>query len=357
MCAGWGDPIPNELKECWAANFDVINELANIKFKQAVIPIDAVDMNMEAINVADAGENLVCAAVYVRFLRKDGIYSCQLIFARTKVIHDHTIPRAELVAAVLNASTGFVVKSSLRERVKKSWYVTDSQVTLYLINSTTAALKVWTRNRVVEINRISDRSDWFHTKRENMVADLGTRKGATVEQVSPGSPWIEGLPWMRGDPSSFPLSTVDEIKLSASEKIDANKEQVFPEAETHACLTYVPKDVEARYRFSEYLVSPNKYRFTKVVRIVAIVFLFIQKCGAKLSRTFDFLEKCVTNCTKPTQYVVFPVCAATSENIIKVAVIEVPSRILSSAESYFFRRRRRRFNSLLRCISMRKFLS
>ena len=59
---------------------------------------------------------------------------------------------------------------------------------------------------------------WFHTKRGNMVADLGTRKGATVQQVSPGSPWIEGLPWMRKDSSEFPLSTVEDIKLSASEK-------------------------------------------------------------------------------------------------------------------------------------------
>ena len=340
VCVGWEDPIPNELKECWAANFDVINELANIEFKRAVVPIDAVDINsMETINVADAGENLVCAAVYVRFLRKDGTYSCQLIFARTKVVHDHTIPRAELVAAVLNASTGFVVKSSLSDRVKRSWYVTDSQVTLYLINSTTAALKTWTRNRVVEVNRISDRPNWFHTKRENMVADLGTRKGATVEQVSPGSPWIEGLPWMREEPMSFPLSTVADIKLSASEKCDANKEQVFPECDAHACLTYVPKDVEARYRFSDYLVNPNRHRFTTVVRIVALVFLFIQKCSAKLSRTFGFLQERENRSTNNlVKYTVFPIQAATSEKLINVAEIEVPCSVLSCAESYYFRK-------------------
>ena len=172
VCKGWGDPIPNELKECWAANFDVINELADIEFNRAVIPSDAVDMSMETLNVADAGDNLVCAAVYVRFLRRDGSHSCQLIFARTKVIHDHTTPRGEVVAAVLNASTGFVVKSSLKDRVKRSWYVTDSQVTLYLINSTTAALKTWPRNRVVEVNRLSNRTEWYHTRRQNMVADL-----------------------------------------------------------------------------------------------------------------------------------------------------------------------------------------
>ena len=166
LCNGWNDPIPNELKECWAANFDLINELRSIVFKRAIVPINAVDMNMELICVADAGESLVCAAVYVRFLLKDGSYSCQHVFARTKVVHDHTTPRAELVAAVLNASTAFLVKSSLKERVKRCWHVTDSQVALYLINSMTAVLKTWPRNRVVEITRLTKKSEWRHTKRE-----------------------------------------------------------------------------------------------------------------------------------------------------------------------------------------------
>ena len=342
VCKGWGDPIPNELKECWAANFDVINELGDIEFDRAVVPSDAVDMTMETLNVADAGDNLVCAAVYVRFLRRDGSHSCQLIFARTKVIHDHTTPRGEMVAAVLNASTGFVVKSSLKDRVKRSWYVTDSQVTLYLINSTTAALKTWPRNRVVEVNRLSNRTEWYHTKRQNMVADLGTRKGATVQQVSPGSPWIEGLPWMREASSEFPLSTVEDIKLSASEKSDANKEQVFPESDAHVCLSYVPKEVEARYAFSKYIMNPNRHKFTTVVRIVALVFLFIQRISANLcartARTFDFLRERETKCIKPTQYIVFPIRAATSEKVVDVAVIEVPYRVLSCAENYYFRK-------------------
>ena len=43
---------------------------------------------------------------FVRFKRKNGDYSCQLIFSRTKIVHDITVPRAELVAAVLNCSVG-----------------------------------------------------------------------------------------------------------------------------------------------------------------------------------------------------------------------------------------------------------
>ena len=51
--------------------------------------------------------------MYARFERLGGGYSCQLIFARNKIVHDITIPRAELEAAVLNVSTGHIVHASL----------------------------------------------------------------------------------------------------------------------------------------------------------------------------------------------------------------------------------------------------
>ena len=73
----------------------------------------------------------ICSAIYVRYKLKNGEYSCKLIFARTKIIHDLTIPRAELAAALLNASTGHIVRLSLKEMQKKAWKLTDSQVVLH----------------------------------------------------------------------------------------------------------------------------------------------------------------------------------------------------------------------------------
>ena len=336
LCTGYHDTIPSELLECWWKNFDVVSELGDIPYPRAVVPVDAVSLDMETINVGDAGENLVCAAVYARFLRRDGSHSCQLIFARTKVIHDHTIPRAELVASVLNASTGFVVQSALKDRLKRSWYVTDSQVALYLINSTTAALKTWSRNRVAEIARLTNTADWFHTKRANMVADIGTRKGATIEQVSPGSPWIEGLPWMREDSSKFPLASVEEIKLSAKENSEAFKEKVLLDVDHKCMVAYVREEVEARFKFSNYIVNPNKYRFRTVIRIVAMAFLFIHKISAKMSRKFDFLKELES--TSTSQYVVFPVQAVAGDKIVNVAVVDLPQTFLNCAENYYFRK-------------------
>ena len=107
----WDDAIPENLRQIWADNFEMINEIRNIRFKRAVIPEDAIDINVETIDTADASQKMICVAIYARFRKKSGGFSCQLILARSKVVpRDMSTPRAELFACFLNATTGHVVK-------------------------------------------------------------------------------------------------------------------------------------------------------------------------------------------------------------------------------------------------------
>ena len=176
----WDDPIPNELKNEWSRHFDVMKELRDLKFQRSVVPADAVSLNVDTINSADAGENLICASVHVRYQLRSGGFACQLIFARSKVVHEMTTPRGEVEAAVLNASTGHVVKNSLRKWYQKCTNVSDSQVALHWIHCVRSALKMWVRNRVIEITRLTNLVDWRYVKSEDNVSDIGTRKGATA---------------------------------------------------------------------------------------------------------------------------------------------------------------------------------
>lgn len=64
----------------------MIQEINNIRFKRAVVPDDAINLDIETIDTGDASKSLACAAIYARFLRKNGSYSCQLVFARSKLI-------------------------------------------------------------------------------------------------------------------------------------------------------------------------------------------------------------------------------------------------------------------------------
>ena len=80
----WGDPIPDNLRQIWVSNFEMIQEIRNIRYKRAVIPPDAVDLSCETIDTADASQEMICVAIYVRFKLMSGGYSCQLLLPGLK---------------------------------------------------------------------------------------------------------------------------------------------------------------------------------------------------------------------------------------------------------------------------------
>ena len=56
--------------------------------------------------------------VYVRFLRNNGLNSCQLIFGRSKIFpQDTSVPRGEMMASLLTATNGHVVNLALVQAV------------------------------------------------------------------------------------------------------------------------------------------------------------------------------------------------------------------------------------------------
>ena len=75
----WDDVIPDDLRNIWKDNLELINEIGQVKFNRAVIPPDAVDLNVDTIDTADASTKLICVAIYIRYRLKSGGFSCQLI--------------------------------------------------------------------------------------------------------------------------------------------------------------------------------------------------------------------------------------------------------------------------------------
>ena len=162
------------------------------------------------LGMGDARQKMICAAIYARFEKRDGSFPCQMIFARSKVIsNDTNTPRAEHMAALLNATTGYVVEKALGDRHKSTMKLTDSQVALHWICSERRVLKTWVRNRVIEINKLCDSSLWKYVDGSNMVADIGTRKGVKISEVTENSARIKGLNWMSEAKENFPVLTVD----------------------------------------------------------------------------------------------------------------------------------------------------
>ena len=300
----WDDKIPNEFKAIWLQNFQDMIDISKLRFKRAIVPTDAVNLDIQTIDFGDASNQLICAAIYARFRLKGGGYSCQLVFAKSKVVpEDTTMPRAELTAAVLNARIGFVVQKSFGKYFKDSIKLTDGQIVLNWVHNTRKRLKMFARNKVIEINRLAPREKWFYVNTKNMIADLGTRKGARIQDVMPGSTWIDGYKWMKLDQENFPIKSITEVKMSAEEKKQFDQECMDPEdklgstepifgygtclyalASSAFSVDIVPaKEVSERYQFCNYIIDPNRFRFRKVVRVLALVLSFLRRIKRRLA--------------------------------------------------------------------------
>ena len=276
----WDDQAPDGLLDLWVDNLSQIQELRNVSFRRAVIPLDAANTNIEIIISVDASQNIAVMCAHARILLKTGSYSTQLVMAKSRLVSELTIPKAELRAAVMGARAGFILGRNYGKHLDSITYVTDSTISLYWINQDERPLKVGVRNAVIEIRRFSSPSQWYHVDTTQNIADLGTR-GAKVQDIGAESEWQVGKAWMRLERSEMPLKTAAQLTLSSEEKRIAATECKAPDFSGHVLTTYENK-IEERYIFSRYVVDPCKYPWQKSLRILGCVFLFIRKLKAKV---------------------------------------------------------------------------
>ena len=151
----------------------------------------------------------------------------------------------------------------------------------------------------------------MHNK--DMIADLGTRKGAKMVDISEGSTWVNGLPWMRLEKSSFPVLGVQEIKLSKNDVesiqreslrsenimdlVNADSEESASESiSSHLCRKIDSKKLHERYEFLNFIIEPNRFRLRKVVQVLALVMLYIRKLWQKARKLSD--KDILTECSE-----------------------------------------------------------
>ena len=271
----WDDQIPEELLEVWVANMANIQDLRAVVFKRTVIPEDAADEKIDLLVAVDASQNLGVATIYGRVQRKCGLYSCQLIMARSKIVSNLTIPRAEMRSAVMGAVLSQVAKRNLGERLGEVTYVTDSTICLHWIHQDDRPLQVAVRNAVIEIRRFSEVAQWFHVESSNNIADLATRK-AMVEDIGPESAWQSGYEWMRRPRAEMPLKTAKEVVLTSEEKRVAAAETRSKDIRGHSILLAIDK-MATRYSHGDYILDPCRFGWGKVLRVMALVLRFISK--------------------------------------------------------------------------------
>ena len=159
----WDDIIPDNLRSLWETNFDMMQEINNLKYNRAVVPSDAVSLDLETLDFGDSSQSAACAAIYARVQGTNGEYSSQLVLSRSRLVPEGlSQPRAELYAAVLCTHTGEIARRAFYKHHQKGYKFTDSQITLHWISNEERPPKQWVRNRVLEVRRFTSVEDWAY---------------------------------------------------------------------------------------------------------------------------------------------------------------------------------------------------
>ena len=272
----WDTRIPDEYLDTWMRNITDIQEIREVKFRRTIIPEDAVSPDVELIVSADASQFIAVAAVHGRVRRRSGGYSCQLMSAKSKLVKELTIPKAELRAAVLATHLAHTVKFNLGDQLKHSLYLTDSSICLFWINQDERPLEVTVRNCVIDIRRFTSPSQWYHIETDNNIADLGTRD-STISEIAWDSDWQQGKDWMRLEREDMPVRTLEQVKVSSDDKKTAASE-LRTDNSSGIMLPLLATKVSDRYCFAKYIVDPNHCKsWPWAVRVASCMLKFIRK--------------------------------------------------------------------------------
>ena len=156
----------------------------------------------------DASESAFAAVAYWRYISGSKI-STSLICAKTKTapMKATTIPRLELLAAVLGVRLMTTIVAEHSFDIKQYTLWSDSKTILSWINSKHRRYKPFVAHRIAEILASSDSKFWRWISTHDNVADEATRYKFDVD-FSPDARWYTGPEFLRNEEDNWPSYTL-----------------------------------------------------------------------------------------------------------------------------------------------------
>ena len=123
--------------------------------------------------------------------------------ARLAPIHEITIPRLELSAAVISVKLNQIIREELEIKIDQVNYWTDSTTVLKCLYNDTKRFHTFESNRLTTIRSLSSTSDWRYVNRDDNPADDAS-KGLRLDEMMKNSRWLNGPAFLWKEETSWP---------------------------------------------------------------------------------------------------------------------------------------------------------
>ena len=226
-------------------------------------------LKFEIHHFCDSSQTGYGCVSYLRSVSKNGNVSVSLLYSKARVtpIKPMTIPRLELCAAVLAAKVDTTLRRELDLVLSPSVFWCDSEIVLAYIGDDSKRYHTFVANRVSMIRSQTAADQWHHVPGNINPADIASR-GATPKYLL-NSKWFKGPDFLLLASENWPKKHSQVMVLGADPEVKQSPKET-------CAMANVTKGDSNVSIFDNLL---NKMScFKKLIRIVAYVLLFRNKC-------------------------------------------------------------------------------
>lgn len=260
----WDEAINSDLANYWKSWLEILPRVELLKIPRWYgysSRVKHVDLHV----FTDASNEAYAAGVYIRFRDPDiNQIIVRLVTAKSRVapLKYMSIPRLELMGAVIGARLTETLKTSLKIPIRKTTFWSDSTCVLAWIHSDHRKYRPYVAARIGEILETTSASDWRYVPTGQNVADQATR----MKLIQPTSKcaWYNGPDFLYEEEHKWPK----------------NKEIQNIETEEMMCKHIASVNIHhaeiTANRFSSWL---------KLCRVQAYVLRFIENLKSKIKNS------------------------------------------------------------------------
>ncbi|GFY38533.1 integrase catalytic domain-containing protein [Trichonephila inaurata madagascariensis] len=214
----WDQEMPLIIKKPfneWCHELKDLHLVSNPRF------YDFTDSNATDIQLHGFSDSPIKAygtIIYIRVIRTDGSITTSFVTSKSRVapLKTLSLPRLEWMGALL--STGLCSKVSKTLKLEKScFFHTDSSMVYHWIQGEPFRFKPFVKNRIEEIQKLTEPSKWHHCPGKENPADIISR-GISVRQfyfLTWDYTWkfiVERAPWWGGFYERLVKSVKDSLR-------------------------------------------------------------------------------------------------------------------------------------------------
>ena len=188
----WDDSIGDELSASVDVWFAELIDLESIKIPRC-LTIDQQKTDETLYVFVDASEHAYGSVAYLQCTYADGSKSKSFVTSKSRVapLKAISIPRLELMAAVLGTKLAESITKALDIKMDSVVFFSDSMNVIHWVRSISRSFKQFVANRISFIQEVSDPKQWHYVPTKENPADMLTR-GLKVKTLANCDLWWDG---------------------------------------------------------------------------------------------------------------------------------------------------------------------